>query len=717
LVGGAVPMQVDTPHARRIKLGLKNLGRIHMASDVAERALIDDPKTLAGAYPEYPTTEKGFGTAYIDIDEWRDKPRRHRYIHGGFDGNHTRFSIYLPPAEHFKGRVLKHLEGGSGGNESLFALENMFAAPWQFDFAFEEFGAVLMESNQGHFFDEGIGFHNDVYLFGASAESARFAKWLALKLYGAPVHHAYVFGASGGGHRSYQCLMHRGDVFDGGVPEVCGVSPGFYWSAQALAIALIGDKMAKVADACEPGGGDPFKGLSYDQREALADLFRLGYPKAAVNQLQTGAAPFALYNSREYNPGYFKDFWTKPGYLGHDDPDRLAKRHVKLRAKFKDIATAKQLSIANPAEAALMMAGSQLGATQGASLDIENPGRLYMAFATVKTGKAAGREMVVSRVLPSGHFLPFVQRCPEMFDGIEPGDEVELDNSDWIAFNYLYKHNISMNVPGLFEIEGVPGEYADLAFDGTPVHEQTGEILYDLNVLKPFTSKMIVLAASLDCMIWPTKLTPLVRHLRATQGDKAADTMRFWWVENATHGPPEMGAMVSTEHDPRVWRTRLVDYAGPAKQALLDVAAWAERGVTPPDDSRYAYTRNNQLTLPDDGGERGGVQPSAHLTVNGGERADVKVGETVTFRGSGAAPAGGGQILRAEIDFVSDDSWPYQANVPDGAATRVSIETSHSFDKPGVYFPSFRVSAWRDGLKGKGLPIQNLARVRVVVSA
>jgi hypothetical protein len=38
-----------------------------------------------------------FGKAFIDVDEWRDKTRRHRYVHGGFENSHLRFSIYLPP--------------------------------------------------------------------------------------------------------------------------------------------------------------------------------------------------------------------------------------------------------------------------------------------------------------------------------------------------------------------------------------------------------------------------------------------------------------------------------------------------------------------------------------------------------------------------------------------------------------------------------------------
>lgn len=688
-----------------------------MASEVAERLGIDDRKSLVGRFEDYRPTEPGFGVAFIDVDEWRETPRRHRYVHGGFEGTHTLFSLYLPPAEHFGGRVLKHLEGGSGGHENLFASGFMFAGPWQFDFAYEEFGAILMESNQGHYADEGMGFHNDVYLFGASAESTRFAKWLALKLYGQPVHDAYVFGASGGGQRSYQCAMHRGDVFSGAVPEVCGVSPGLYWSAQALAIGLLGDEgMAKVADACEPGGGDPFADLSFDQREALADLFRMGYPRPAVNQLQTLAAPFTLYNSRDYNPGYFEDFWTKKGYLGHDHPERLSARHVRLRAKIKDVATVQDLMARNPESTSLAMAGAGLFAATGASLDIEDPQRIYMADVTFLSGKAKGRKMVVSRI-EDGYILPFVQRCPELFDGVEPGDEVEVDNSDWLALNYLYKHNIEWNVPGLHTPQApVPAEYLDFAIDGKPIHVQTGEIAYDLNVLKPFDTKMIVIAASLDSMIWPTKLSPLDRHFRMTQGGKVEDTYRFWWVENATHGPPEMGAMVSKEPSPKVWRTRLVDYAGPAKQALLDVAAWAERGIKPAGDTNYTISRNGALVLSPDAKERGGVQPVVRLSANGGERAEVKVGEPVRFQGFAEAPPEGGLIVRAEIDFLAVDEWPYQADVPAGEAKQVTVETTYAFDKPGTYFPSLRVSARREGLKGKGLPIQNLARVRVVVS-
>ena len=59
-----------------------------------------------------------FGPAFVDVDEWRDTPVRHRYVHGGFEGTDTRFSFYFPPAEQWRGRLLQPLEGGNGGHEN-----------------------------------------------------------------------------------------------------------------------------------------------------------------------------------------------------------------------------------------------------------------------------------------------------------------------------------------------------------------------------------------------------------------------------------------------------------------------------------------------------------------------------------------------------------------------------------------------------------------------
>src|SRR5690606_35304355 len=55
-----------------------------------------------------------FVDPYVDVDEWRNEPVRHRYVHGGFRNTDLRFSRYLPPAGQYQGRFfhpLMHIAG------------------------------------------------------------------------------------------------------------------------------------------------------------------------------------------------------------------------------------------------------------------------------------------------------------------------------------------------------------------------------------------------------------------------------------------------------------------------------------------------------------------------------------------------------------------------------------------------------------------------------
>src|ERR1700756_5851732 len=45
-----------------------------------------------------------FSEPYIDVNEPRDAPVPHRYVHGGFRGTDARFSFYFPPPEQYEGR-------------------------------------------------------------------------------------------------------------------------------------------------------------------------------------------------------------------------------------------------------------------------------------------------------------------------------------------------------------------------------------------------------------------------------------------------------------------------------------------------------------------------------------------------------------------------------------------------------------------------------------
>jgi hypothetical protein len=75
-----------------------------------------------------------------------------------------------------------------------------------------------------------------------------------------------------------------------------------------------------------------------------------------------------------------------------------------------------------------------------------------------------------------------------------------------------------------------------------------------------------------------------------------------------------------------------------------------------------------------------------------------------------------GAVVSAEWDFEGRGQWVPASEQIDGGSSSITATATHAYTKPGTYFPSFRVGAHRDGAKGRGEPVLNLYRVRVVVS-
>ena len=55
---------------------------------------------------------------FIDTDEWRDVPVRHRYVHGGFKGTELLLSFYFPPKDYYEGRFFQPLQAVSGNENT-----------------------------------------------------------------------------------------------------------------------------------------------------------------------------------------------------------------------------------------------------------------------------------------------------------------------------------------------------------------------------------------------------------------------------------------------------------------------------------------------------------------------------------------------------------------------------------------------------------------------
>jgi hypothetical protein len=675
-----------------------------------------------------------FGAPFIDVDEWRQTPRPHRYVHGGFEGTHTRFSFYFPPGEIYRGRMFQFLSGGAGGDENSLTGSMGMMVGWAFDTVFDQLGGFLVESNQGHFGNEGnTGVSGDLELYGASAETGVYAKIFAREVYGEAPHHSYVWGGSGGGLRSTTCIENRPDVWDGAVPFVIGEASGS--SALPLTLAywwlFCRRRLADIVDATEPGGsGDPFAGLTDDERRAVATLYRGGWNRGAETQLWASASwMFGLAGLKANDPTYFDDFWSQPGYLGHDSPAQLSRVFVDQRCKVARV----QRGADGPGQmwlpALVGMGGGSDQPDRGNSYGIQvdadlgdDPTRLYMAKATILSGKAKGREVFVKQ--EGELLLGELMTAPDMFDGVEIGDEIQIDNRDLIAWAHRWMYAVDL---GRWTVEdpasGEPAlapEFAGLGMamlDGKPIYPQRQKFGLPPSQFGALKRKMIHVSCTHDTIVPLTSVGQYHRMVREQCGDRTDDYYRLWWMQNAPHGAAELLLpWTLPEKNPGVWRSRLVGYDGAVREALLSIVAWVEEGLAPAPTTAYRFTPDSGLVLADSAAERGGVQPVVRAEVDGGLRAEVKVGQPVAFTGFAEQPPETGAIVFARWDFAGVGEVAHEHALADDSPS-IRVAASHVYNKPGVYFASFRVGAHRDGRKGKGLPIENLARVRVVVSA
>jgi hypothetical protein len=273
----------------------------------------------------YTPVDPFFGTPFIDVAEDREDRVAHRYVHGGFRGTATRFSFYFP--DRCGARFFRYFEGGYGGTEHAPGLRANVLLGLQFA---ASRGGFLVESNQGHDGAEVCSKGGDdvsIYAYRASAETARFARHLAISVYGAAPKHGYAFGLSGGGRRALSAMERcEDDVWDGGVVgAIDGADSVRVYSVINNAHRVVGSAFDYVVDAMEPAGwGDPFAHLDSDQREALADLYESGFPRGAERSVTDGlnaGAFFWSWNADvliERQRDYFASFWSQPVHAGAD---------------------------------------------------------------------------------------------------------------------------------------------------------------------------------------------------------------------------------------------------------------------------------------------------------------------------------------------------------------------------------------------------------------
>jgi hypothetical protein len=687
----------------------------------------------------YVVTDGFFGPPFIEIDEERDKPYPHRFVQGGFADTTTLFAFYFPPEQDYQGRMFQPLEGGNGGHVVTFGggyLGEMF----QTIANTAKLGGYLVESNQGHIGDEldpKAGPDPTLYGHRASAEVARFSKHVATQVYGTPPHHSYVYGGSGGGRRSPLCIENAPGVWDGALPSVSGGEIGPPGNTKRIKTGstmgfgtlfnvqrLLGfDNILALADRMAPGGnGNPFEGLTTHQREQLALLYRQGFPRTNEFMISQPMGQIWLWASMadalyEEDPSYFEDFWTKPGYVGHDLPDQVMGDLIDQRCTVTRLLSAQDLNtlpqFAGPEHhtmrtlAAIMMTGaSDPDLPFAIEVDGLTGGYGLGTGVRIASGKAEGRQLYATGVAGNVFSCDGTGDANVLrFEGVQPGDEVHIDNRRFLAYCYYAHHHLLDDDP-LFDslrVDGIPIYQPHLVPDWSPFMGVCYSGVYE--------GKVMWIHSTHDSSVWPAWGTQYHSAVLQGQGPEgAAQNFRIRWSEYAEHASH---AMVPPEPH-RASNTRFIN-GGTPTQSLKDLVAWVEDGVEPL-GTNYTF-QDGRVSLPPTAAERGGIQPIATVTANGGIRADVRAGDSVTLEVHAEVHPEAGRLISVKWDFDGSGAYPFQQPGVDGSSADLTLTTTHRYDSPGTYFATALVESHRDGdVNATDCRNETLGQARIVVS-
>jgi hypothetical protein len=287
---------------------------------------------------------------------------------------------------------------------------------------------------------------------------------------------------------------------------------------------------------------------------------------------------------------------------------------------------------------------------------------------------------------------------------VEPGDLVHVDNRAFLAFCYFYRHHV-MDDPQ-FDFLRPGGRYV---YPQHPVPLQSP--LMGVAYSGRYEGKLLWVHHTHDSSLWPPQglvYKTAVEQVRGVEG--AREQFRLRWTENAEHITP----LVLPSEPDRAVTTWLIDYMPVIEQSLRDLVAWVEDGIEPA-GTQFDVV-DGQVILPATATERGGIQPVVSVTADGGSRCEVAAGATVTLTVAAAVPPGAGQLTRLEWDFDGQGTYPLTITL-DGTSAELTASHTHTYESPGTYFPTARVSSHREGdPSAEFCQVTNLSWARVVVT-
>lgn len=666
-----------------------------------------------------PEDDPYFSHPYIDVEEWRDKPVRHYFVHGGFegteiDGNQVKFCFYFPEKEKYEGRFFQYL---SPAPEDEHESEHLTGEDDKITFALTH-GAYYVVSNQG-----GFVFPMGERLYKASANCAQFSRRVAQRVYGYEHRpYGYVFGGSGGSFKTISCVEMTKGIWDGGVPYVIAnpmATPNVFCPRMRVMRVLGEEGLKKLVDRMDAGGsGDLYEGLDEKQRLVLEEATKMGFPKRGWFSwpfMGDGALMTLTPYVYSIAPEYFQDFWTKPGYEGTNPEstevrDRLqfvttVKELIpRVREKSEETFTSVDNSWINT------MIGNQ--ETPHVRLSEQPPADAYLFHCRLRvlSGDAKGVECPVESIENGVVMMGSAfdgSNSGNALEGLRAGDQVMIDNSDYLAMQTLQRHQVpdaSYQVYDQYRGQDGKPLYPQLpVLIGPQIAQSGGGSVPDGTI----QCKVIAVCSLQDESALPWHGDWYRNAVRQAKEGNEEDWFRLYYNDNCIHD--DRANVLDDE-------LHQVDYLGVLHQTLLDLADWCEKGIKPVPTTNYTY-HDGQIEIPPTAAERGGLQPVADSCANGKKCVTVKAGEEVELTAVIEVPPMAGYVTAATWTFEQkgENNGPLELNKEDGGK-KATVRAVHTFTKPGVYFPTLKAQSSRTGsLDDIFVQCRNLDRVRVIV--
>jgi len=663
-----------------------------------------------------PQDDERYANPYIDEEGWRDEPVHCYYVHGGFreteqGGQHVKFCFYFPVKEQYEGRFFQYL---SPAPEDEHESEKASGEDDRISFALTH-GAYFVVSNQGGFVQPMAE-----RCYQANAQCAELSRKYAQKLYGYEHRpYGYCFGGSGGSFKTMGCIECTEGIWDGAVPYVIAnpmATPNVFCPRVRVMRVLGEEGLEKLVDRMDAGGsGDLYEGLNEMEKSVLEEATKMGFPKRgwfSWPYMGDGALPVLMPTVYAVGRNYFTDFWTKPGYAGTDPDSPEVRDRVQFLTSVKELIPREIPKLEN--EDQLTVDNSWINAmignqdTPDIRLSTQPPkdAYLYHCRFRVMSGKAKGTELPVESIEDGVVRIgsAFSGNTGNALEGLEDGDQVMIDNSDYLAMQTFQRHQVPDETYTVYD------QYRDA--DGNPIYPQFPMLIAPMIARSGAGTvpcgnihcKTIALVSALDESALPWHGDWYRKAVIRSKGSE--DDFRLYISDNCIHD--DSSDLYDRQHQ--------ICYLGILHQALIDVANWVEKGIEPAPTTNYTLN-DGQIELPETAEERRGLQPVVHAYAGGQKKLTVKVGQRVRFSAIIRVPEGAGKVTGAAWDFEkSNDFSNMELLMKSDDGTAAAVESFHVFHKPGIYFPTIKVSSSRTGtLDDIFVQMRNLDRVRVIV--